>query len=336
MTRGACFLASGGCCASCVWRPGRVVLPESLNLASAPKYSLRGHQLGYRPKTNSYDAWDLPQWDRYIRELAIFGTNAIELIPPRSDDAASSPHFPLPPMEMMAGMSQICADYGLDVWIWYPAMDADYADPKTVEHALAEWAEVFKKLPRIDAVFVPGGDPGHTRPKALMALLEKQAENLHRYHPKAQMWVSPQSFSREWFDEFLKLMSTEPAWLAGVVFGPQVRVSLPELRKAIPAKYPIRDYPDITHSLRCQYPVPDWDVAYSLTEGREVHQSAPSRRSGDLSCVCRPDDRLHHVFGRLQRRRQQIRLECPRVGPAGRFARRAARFRPLLDRPECP
>ena len=220
-----------------------VLLPQSINLASAPKYRLRGHQLGYRPKTNSYDAWDLPQWDRYIRELAIFGTNAIELIPPRSDDAASSPHFPLPPMEMMAGMSQICADYGLDVWIWYPAMDADYADPKTVEHALAEWAEVFKKLPRIDAVFVPGGDPGHTRPKVLMALLEKQAENLHRYHPKAQMWVSPQSFSREWFDEFLKLMATEPAWLAGVVFGPQVRVSLPELRKAIPAKYPIRDYP---------------------------------------------------------------------------------------------
>jgi hypothetical protein len=255
--------------------PGRVVLPESLNLASAPKYPLRGHQLGYRPKTNSYDAWDLPQWDRYIRDLAIFGTNAIELIPPRSDDAASSPHFPLPPMEMMVGMSQICADYGLDVWIWYPAMDADYADPKTVEHALAEWAEVFKKLPRIDAVFVPGGDPGHTRPQVLMALLEKQADSLRRYHPKAKMWVSPQSFSREWFDEFLKLMQAEPAWLAGVVFGPQVRVSLPELRSALPAKYPIRDYPDITHSLRCQYPVPDWDVAYSLTEGREVINPRP-------------------------------------------------------------
>ena len=40
---------------------------------------------------------------------------------------------------------------------------------------------MFRKLPRIDAVFVPGGDPGHTRPKFLMALLEKQADNLHRY-----------------------------------------------------------------------------------------------------------------------------------------------------------
>jgi len=254
---------------------GRVSLPEELNLASSPRYPLRGHQLGYRPKTNSYDAWDLEQWERYIRELAVFGTNAIELIPPRSDDAADSPHFPLPPLEMMAGMSRIGADYGLDVWIWYPAMDADYADPRTVEHALAEWAQVFQTLPRIDAVFVPGGDPGHTRPRVLMALLEKQAASLRHFHPGAQMWVSPQGFSQEWLDEFRALVRTEPAWLGGVVYGPQVRVSLPELRKAIPAKYPIRDYPDITHSLRCQYPVPDWDVAYSLTEGREVINPRP-------------------------------------------------------------
>jgi hypothetical protein len=249
--------------------PGTVSLSSDVNLTSAPKYPLRGHQLGYRPKTNSYDAWDLAQWERYIRDLAVFGTNAIELIPPRSDDDADSPHFPLPPLEMMSGMSQLCDDYGLDVWIWYPAMDADYADPRTVEFAIKEWGEVFKKLPRIDAVFVPGGDPGHTRPKVLMALLEKQAANLRRYHPHAKMWVSPQSFSKEWLDEFLALMRTEPAWLAGVVYGPQVRVSLPDLRKAIPAKYPIRDYPDITHSMRCQYSVPDWDVAYSLTVGRE-------------------------------------------------------------------
>ena len=271
--------ASAGCCAALRMKPGKVALPDRIELASAPKYPLRGHQLGYRPKTNSYDAWDLPQWERYIRDLALFGTNAIELIPPRSDDDADSPHFPRPPLEMMIGMSKICDDYGLDVWIWYPAMDANYADPKTVAHALEEWGEVFRKLPRIDAVFVPGGDPGHTQPKYLMALLEKQAASLHRFHPKAQMWVSPQSFSAEWLDEFLALLKAEPAWLGGVVYGPQVRVSLPELRKAVPAKYPIRDYPDITHSLRCQYPVPDWDVAYALTEGRETINPRPRDES---------------------------------------------------------
>ncbi|MGO9203178.1 MAG: hypothetical protein ACLQM8_21870 [Limisphaerales bacterium] len=258
------------------WGRGRVWAPDALDISTAPKYRLRGHQLGYRPKCNSYDAWDLPVWEQYFRDLAVFGCNAVELIPPRSDDAADSPHFPRPPMEMMAGMSRLAAAYGLDVWVWYPAMDLDYSDARTVESALQEWGQVFARLSRLDAVFVPGGDPGHTRPKHLMALLEKQTRNLHRYHPKAGMWVSPQSFDQKWLDEFLDLLRREqPAWLSGVVFGPQVRISLPRLRELVPAQYPIRHYPDITHSRQCQYPVPDWDVAYALTEARECINPRP-------------------------------------------------------------
>jgi hypothetical protein len=249
---------------------------DNLSVATAPKYALRGHQLGYRPKTNSYDAWSVPVWDQYLRDLAVFGTNAVELIPPRSDDDADSPHFPLPPMQMMVEMSRAADSYGLDVWIWYPAMDKDYSDPKTVEFALQEWGEVFRQLPRIDAVFVPGGDPGHTEPKYLLALLEKETAVLHRYHPKAQMWVSPQSFNREWMDQFLAtLTGQQPAWLSGVVFGPQTRMSLAQLRAAVPQRYPIRHYPDITHSRQSQYPVPDWDVAYALTEARETINPRP-------------------------------------------------------------
>lgn len=248
----------------------RVAVPAGLDIASAPRFPLRGHQLGYRPKTNSYDAWSLPMWEQYIRDLAVFGANAVELIPPRSDDDADSPHFPLPPMEMMIGMARLLDGYGLDVWVWYPAMDADYADPATVEAALREWGEVFASLPRVDAVFVPGGDPGHTPPKTLMPFLAQQAENLRRHHPKAEMWVSPQGFSQAWLDDFLTILRDErPDWLNGVVFGPQVRISLPRLRALVPDQYPLRHYPDITHCRQCQYPVPDWDLAYALTEGRE-------------------------------------------------------------------
>jgi hypothetical protein len=255
---------------------GRVIAPASLKtITTAPQVALRGHQLGYRPKTNSYDGWDLRQWDQYIRDLAIFGTNAIELIPPRSDDDDDSPHFPLSKMETMIGMSKICDEYGLDVWIWYPAMDEDYSKPETVEFALKEWGEVFRKLPRIDAVFVPGGDPGHTQPKHLMPMLEKQTASLRKWHPKAQMWVAPQGFSSEWLSEFYAILRQEPAWLHGIVFGPQIRVSLAELRAAVPKRYPIRLYPDITHSLRAQYAVRNWDPAYQLTEQREPINPRP-------------------------------------------------------------
>ena len=185
--------------------------------------------------------------------------------------------FPAPQLRMMVDVSRIADSYGLDVWVWYPAMDQDYSDPKTVEFALKEWGDVFKALPRVDAVFVPGGDPGHTPPKVMFPLLEKQTANLRKYHPKATMWMSPQSFNTQGMADFYELMKAEPKWLAGVVHGPQCRVSLPALRAALPKKYPVRDYPDITHSRTCQYPVPDWDAAFAVTEGRECVNPRPTQ-----------------------------------------------------------
>jgi len=170
---------------------------------------------------------------------------------------------------MMVEMSRLAQEYGLQCWIWYPAMDRDYDNPATVQAALAEWGEVFRQLPRIDAVFVPGGDPGHTEPRYLLALLEKQTANLKKYHPNAAMWVSPQGFNSPWMEQFFGLMDQQPAWLTGIVFGPQVGVNLPQLRQRIPRRYPIRFYPDITHSVNSQFAVNDWDVAYAQTEERE-------------------------------------------------------------------
>lgn len=253
------------------------IFARYLDVFSSPRYPLRGHQLGYRPKTNAYDAWTVPVWDQYIRDMAMFGTNAIELAPPRSDDLADSPHFSLPPNRMMPEMSRIADSYGLSSWIWYPAMDANYKDSRMVELAVKEWASIFESLPRIDAIFVPGGDPGKTAPRYLLALLKQQKQSLNRYHPHAEMWVSPQGFHQEWMDEFFAVVSESDTqqWLNGVVFGPQVRLALPEFRKRLPEHYPIRLYPDITHSTACEFPVSEWDVAYSLTEGREVINPRP-------------------------------------------------------------
>jgi hypothetical protein len=258
-----------------------VSIDVDYKIATAPRWGLRGHQLGYRAKTNSYDAWDVPMWEQYYRDMVVFGMNAIELIPPKSDDDDDSPHLPKPQLEMMVLMSQLAADYGLDVWAWWPAIDGDYKDPKVVQGAIAEWGEVLSKLPKIDVIFVPGGDPGNTHPEILMKFMEKQKKNLNKYHPNAEMWLSPQGFDwrsrREgWMPAFIKIMQEEqPAWLDGIVFGPQIKMSLPELRSLIPAKYPIRRYPDITHCRSSQYAVPNWDKAYSRTEGREPINPRP-------------------------------------------------------------
>lgn len=38
-------------------RAGNISVPVSTTISTTPVYSVRGHQLGYRPKTNSYDAF---------------------------------------------------------------------------------------------------------------------------------------------------------------------------------------------------------------------------------------------------------------------------------------
>ena len=258
------------------WEHFAASIDDNLDINTSPKYSLRGHQIGYRPKVNAYDAWTPAIFEQYLRDLVIFGANAIELIPPRSDDDDDSPHFHLSKIDMMAEMSRICAEYGIEVWIWFPAMDKDYSDPKTVAFALIEWAQVYKRLPRIDAVFVPGGDPGETEPKYLFALLEKQKQELRKYHPKGQKWMSPQNFDAAWFAEYLDLMKAAPAWLDGVVYGPWTRITIQELRAKIPARYPIRYYPDITHTIHAEFPVPGWDVAFAVTQARESINPRPT------------------------------------------------------------
>ncbi len=191
--------------------PGRVLVPAEWTLETAPQYPIRGHQLGYRPKTNSYDAWDIPQWDRYIRELAIFGANSVELIPPRSDDAADSPHFPRPPVEMLESMSRICDDYGLDVWLWNAALEKNYADPALVSREMAACDELFRKVPRLDAVFVPGGDPGHTAPSVLMPLLEKEAQVLAQAPPAHRCGFRRRASTKPGSTSFMRFSPASPS-----------------------------------------------------------------------------------------------------------------------------
>ena len=256
---------------------GKFEIPSGLKIASSPKYPIRGHQLGYRPKTNAYDAWTPAQFDSYIRDLAIFGANNIEIMPPRTDDDFTSVHMKLPAIEMIAEQSKICDSYGMDVWMWYPNMGKDYENPDSLKVEIAERHQVFKAVPRLDALFVPGGDPGELEPDVLFGWLEKEAEILHQYHPNAKIWVSPQVFkpSKEWYAKFYEHVNRKYSWFGGLVYGPWIRTPLPEVKKLIDPTIPIRLYPDITHSISCQYPIPDWDIAWAMTLGRECINPRP-------------------------------------------------------------
>lgn len=255
------------------WSIGAVSLPQPVDLATSPVYPLRGHQLGYRNTANSYDAWDVSQYEQYIRELVIFGANAIENIP--FESPGSSPHFPIAPDAMNLALSQICDDYGIEYWAWVPAnVDLNNAGQRAA--LLSQHEAFYQNCARLDGVFVPGGDPGDSPPLLVMDFLEDVATLLNTYHPNAGVWVSNQGFEHEENDEFFDYLQTQqPTWLAGVVFGPWTKLSLAEVRARTPMQYPIRRYPDITHNVRCQYPVPEWDQAFANTLGREASNPRP-------------------------------------------------------------
>lgn len=272
------FYAMGYLLRKALWRPGVVTLPDGLRVSRTPVSRLRGHQLGYRPKTNAYDAWTPEIYDQYLRELAIFGCNAVELLPPHTDDDLTGPLMKMDPLEMIGILSEKAHRYGMDVWVWYPDMGSDYESPEAVAAELTEREEVFRQMPYLDHVFIPGGDPGNLDPEALFRWTHTVADCLRAIHPNAGVWLSPQTFtpSRGWTDAFYAELEREPEWLTGVVFGPWEKDPPDVLRDHVPARYPIRNYPDIGHSLRCEYPVEKWDLALALTLGRECINPRPT------------------------------------------------------------
>ena len=253
------------------WAQGQLRLAVPMDFASSPAYPIRGHQIGYTNTNNSCDAWSVAQYEQYIRELVLFGANSVENAPL---DTSTSAHFQIARQEMAASISEICDRYDVDYWVWTAA--GDLSNAATRQDLLTQHATLYRDCVRLNGVFVPGGDPGSNPVSLLMPFLQDLNTQLSFLHPDAGLWVSNQGFTPEQNDEFFNYLTTQhPDWLKGVVFGPWTKISLAEERTRTPEKYLLRHYPDITHNVRCQYPVPNWDRALALTHNREGSNPRP-------------------------------------------------------------
>lgn len=274
-SRGTLF-AVGSLLQSLSLEPQRAEISFPLCINTYPRYSVRGHQLSYSETPNTYDAWNLKQFEQYIRELIIFGTNTIELTLPIPLDRAPGPLMCVPPRKMNIALSELLDSYDIQISLFAPITDGDVSKKDERETILSSRKQAFREMKRIDALFVPGGDPGDTPPQILMPFLKELAEVLREYHSYAEVWVSHQCFEIEERDYFYNYLQKErPDWLTGIVYGPWTRDTLEHTRSAVPSCYSIRHYPDITHTVRCQYPVPEWDPAFAQTLNREPINPRP-------------------------------------------------------------
>lgn len=243
--------------------PSGILIPENLSEVQVPEFHVRGEQIPFRAVSNTWDAWNVSQMRDYYVDFLIFGMNTVEVIQP---DSMYSPLFKILPEKMLPIMVSMANDYDLNVSLWNP-----FTGPNSI-------GNTWKNLTRLDALFVPGGDPGNTDPIALFQYLDPVIRNnLLVQFPNAEVWISNQYFNKTWNDEFYNIISNKkPFWLTGVVYGPHTRDSIEEFRRRIPKHIPIRLYPDACHLLMAQYPMNNWTAAFGLTAQREFVNPLPT------------------------------------------------------------
>ncbi|WP_288411178.1 hypothetical protein [uncultured Sphingomonas sp.] len=252
-----------------------LTLTAPAHVAEAPAMAIRGTQIGYRAKNNSYDAWTVPMLTRRIEDFALLGGNRIQFVAPVSDDAASSPLSPLPATETLIAVAQATHRLGIDVGLFYPLL-RDYGKPGSADAEVADFTALAAKLPALDALYIPGGDPGHTAPDRLFPVAARVATALRRRFAKAEVLLSTQGFDAAGLDAFHAQLAKRPRWLTAIFVGPQTRDSIADHRRRIAGRYPIETYPDTAHTMHAQFPIPDWHPAFALTEGREPVNPRPA------------------------------------------------------------
>lgn len=266
----------------------QICLPADYRVSTAPRYPMRGHQIGFRSLSHCYDAWTPDTYEQYMRELALFGANSFETTPFRDPDEKDGPLAKVTQGQMAAAWSRICAEYGFDFWLFAGAQGGTGKSPEEMDRSMEAGLKTLRAIPHLDHLYMTGGDGDspHRRPDLMLEWVGGFAAEARKIHPGLGIWVSNQGFDPEqnnWY--FGYLQREQPRWLTGVVDGAWARILADEQRARTPKQYPIRRYPDIGHCVRGQYPVPGWDRALAGTLGREPFAPRP-----------RDHARIHNLF----------------------------------------
>ena len=260
----------------CEIKDNKIILTKDISGTFVPEKRIRGHQVGYRTTPNTYDAWNYDQYFQYYLDMMAFTTNTCEHIPYENGVSNRNCLMKYDEEEFLIEAARLADTLDMDVSLWHPN-----SDNETLEEAVAKRRELYKKVPRIDYLFIPGGDPGEyyadefiERTKAISNALKESHKNALVY-PSAQ---APHKY-HDWGEKLIEELEREPQEIDGLIMGPNHAYPMHELRAKTPQKYPMRFYPDITHNVRCEYPVhflnDDWHYAWASTLSRESVNPRP-------------------------------------------------------------
>lgn len=257
-----------------VFKDGKITLIKNISGTYSPDKKIRGHQLGYRDTNNTCDAWGEEEYRRYLLDLMMFGVNTFEGI---CDGEEQNCLMKYPADVMLMKTAEICNDLDIDVSVWHPTYSEE-----SEEDVRKKIYDCYSNIKKLDALFIPGGDPGDMMPNDFFKRCELIKNILNEIHPETKLWVSAQAPHEfmDWGEKFIEELNKKPDFIYGIIFGPNHAMPLEKLRELTPDKYPLRFYPDVTHSVRCEYPVhfdkDDWHYAFASALSRESVNPRPT------------------------------------------------------------
>ncbi|MBP9988628.1 MAG: hypothetical protein KBT46_03940 [Ruminococcus sp.] len=258
-----------------VVQDGNFVLLKNISCEKKPSMKIRGHQLSYTDMNNTYEKWDEKQYERYIRDLMMFGTNTIEATTTKNEKRTHLMKYTF--KEALDKTSKICDELDLDFSVWHP-LDEKMSE----EENIADMNSHYEGTPKLDVVFPPGGDPGDMLAEDFLDRCINMKKELIKTFPNVEMWPSAQAPHQypDWGEKFTKKMAELPDEIDGLIYGPNHAMPLDEMRRVISDKYQLRFYPDIAHNVRCEVPVhfnrSDWHYAFASTLSREAVNPRPT------------------------------------------------------------
>lgn len=253
---------------------GSLVLGKNISGEYTPALKIRGHGIGYTDMSNTYEAWDRETLRRYILDLMFFGLNTVETSFAGGEKRTRLMKYSFP--EAMKIVSECCLELDADLMIWYAL-----SKNKTADETVAELETLFADAPKVNSLFLPGGDPGDMQAEDFITKCIQIKNKLKRIYPDVQLWPSAQAPHEfpDWGEHFRNVMKEKPEEINGVIYGPNHAMSLPELRKCVGSSCPVLQFPDICHNVRCESPVhyydDDWHFAYAAALGRESVNPRP-------------------------------------------------------------
>jgi hypothetical protein len=279
-----------------------------LHLEDAPAYPVRGTALsqtsGAVAAALDLPRWTAAQWEEHVADLALWGYNLLRCGgQPAQVEVARRYGLRI---EVSVAPNRI-AEVAVTEEMRGTHFQRSLVCPSNAAaraQILAEREALFRACPRLDVLYQPSGDHAgchcpRCRPwaRTYLALAEEIATLLRRYHPDAEVWLSNQQLSVAENRLLLRYLDEDrPTWVQALHYGPSgdeaspylrpgevnwdwhtypgfgtVNRYLAHLRAALPARYALVLYPDLTHYIQSQFGLEGADPAVVRFHGRDAY-----------------------------------------------------------------